>query len=281
MFDDIIKDRDVEQMDEEELVSLIDKERLPKHIAFIMDGNGRWARERYFPRIAGHREGIESVRDIIRLGIELGIKVLTFYAFSVENWRRPEEEVNALMLLLESYLKKELHSMKKNGIRFHTIGRIQELPQSARRWIEKAINETRNNKTLTLNMALSYGGRAEITDAAKAMAKDLMDKKTALEEVTEEFFARYLNTAGLPDPDLMIRTSGESRISNFLLWQLAYTELHFTKTLWPDFRRREMLLAIIDYQKRERRFGLTSEQVNLSAPVCQTGRRQAGGDNGG
>ncbi|MBI5043242.1 MAG: isoprenyl transferase [Nitrospirae bacterium] len=262
MFDDIIKDRDIEQMDDEVLLSLIDRERLPRHIAFIMDGNGRWARERFLPRIAGHQEGIESVREIIKLSIELGIKVLTFYAFSIENWRRPEEEVNALMRLLENYLQSELKEMTENNIRFQTIGRVKELPESARRWIEKATYETRNNNKLILNMALSYGGRAEITDAAKSLVKDLKDNKISMEEVTEEFFAGYLNTNGLPDPDLMIRTSGESRISNFLLWQLAYTELHFTKTLWPDFRRREMLLALVDYQRRERRFGRTGEQVN-------------------
>ncbi len=271
MFDDMQKDRDVEQMDEDELLSLIDKERLPRHVAFIMDGNGRWARERFLPRIAGHQEGIESVREIIKVSIELGIKALTFYAFSIENWRRPEVEVNALMRLLEKYLQSELKEMMQNNIRFMTIGRIKELPESARRWIEKAANETRDNKKLILNMALSYGGRAEITDAAKLLANDLKDNKISMEEITEEFFAKYLNTHGLPDPDLMIRTSGESRISNFLLWQLAYTELHFTKTLWPDFRRREMLLAIIDYQRRERRFGLTGEQVNLSDR--QAGRR--------
>lgn len=281
MFDEQPYNQNIEHLDEDELIALIDKERLPRHVAFIMDGNGRWARERYLPRIAGHKEGIESVRDIIKLSIELGIKVLTFYAFSVENWRRPEEEVNALMSLLESYLQNELQGMMENDIRFRTIGRANELPESVRKWIERVTSETRDNKKLALNMALSYGGRAEITDAAKAMAGDLKDKRISIEEVTEEFFAKYLNTNGLPDPDLMIRTSGEARISNFLLWQMAYTELHFTKTLWPDFRRREMLIALIDYQRRERRFGLTSEQVNLSAPVCPTGRRQARGNNGG
>ena len=281
MFDDILKDRDVEQMDEDELFSLIDKERLPRHVAFIMDGNGRWARERYLPRIAGHQEGIESVREIIKVSIELGIKALTFYAFSIENWRRPEREVNALMRLLESYLQSELKEMMENNIRFQTIGRIKELPASVRRWIEKVSYETRDNKKLILNMALSYGGRAEITDAAKALADDLKNNRISKEEITEEFFAKYLNTNGLPDPDLMIRTSGESRISNFLLWQLAYTELHFTKTLWPGFRRREMLLAIIDYQRRERRFGLTGEQVNLSAlSADRQATRQAGGNGG-
>ncbi|MBI3354650.1 MAG: isoprenyl transferase [Nitrospirae bacterium] len=273
MIDEQTGSQNIEHLDEDELIALIDKDRLPRHVAFIMDGNGRWARDRYLPRIAGHKQGIESVRDIIKLSIELGIKVLTFYAFSVENWRRPEDEVNALMSLLESYLQNELRGMMENGIRFYTIGRGNELPESVKKWIEKVTNETRDNKKLTLNMALSYGGRAEITDAAKAMALDLKNNKVSIEEITEEFFARYLNTNGLPDPDLMIRTSGEARISNFLLWQMAYTELHFTKTLWPDFRRREMLLALIDYQRRERRFGRTSEQVNLSV-------RQAGGDDG-
>ncbi|MEK6680356.1 MAG: isoprenyl transferase [Nitrospirota bacterium] len=262
MIDEQTGSQNMEHLDEGELIALIDKDRLPRHVAFIMDGNGRWARDRYLPRIAGHKQGIESVRDIIKLSIELGIKVLTFYAFSVENWRRPEDEVNALMSLLESYLQNELRGMMENGIRFYTIGRGNELPESVRKWIEKVTNETRDNKKLTLNMALSYGGRAEITDAAKAMAQDLKNNKVSIEEITEEFFARYLNTNGLPDPDLMIRTSGEARISNFLLWQMAYTELHFTKTLWPDFRRHEMLLALIDYQRRERRFGRTSEQVN-------------------
>ena len=261
MFDDILKDRDVEQMDDDELLSLIDKERLPRHVAFIMDGNGRWARERFLPRIAGHQEGIESVREIIKVSIELGIKALTFYAFSIENWRRPEMEVNALMRLLEKYLRSELKEMMENNIRFMTIGRIKELPESVRRWIEKVGYETRDNKKLILNMALSYGGRAEITDAAKALANDLKDNKISEEEITEEFFAKYLNTNGLPDPDLMIRTSGESRISNFLLWQIAYTEIYMTPTLWPDFRRAEYLRALKEYQKRERRFGATGEQM--------------------
>ncbi len=247
---------------DEELLDLIDRDHLPRHIAIIMDGNGRWARLRGLPRIAGHREGIKSVRDIVTCCREIGIKVLTLYAFSAENWKRPELEVNTLMTFLEDYLQKELKTLIDNNIRFMTIGQINRLPGSVRKWIQKVVMETEKNNDMILNIALSYGGRTEIVDAIRAIIKDISDGRISPEDIDIGLFPDFLYTKGLPDPDLMIRTSGETRISNFLLWQIAYTELYFTRTLWPDFKRRDLLRAILDYQNRERRFGMVEEQIS-------------------
>jgi undecaprenyl diphosphate synthase len=240
----------------------IDKENLPHHIAIIMDGNGRWAKKKSLNRISGHIKGVDSVREIVTACRELGIKVLTLYAFSIENWRRPQEEVTALMGLLKEYLLKEREEMVKNNIRLCAIGRLEDLPHDVRDTLHGTINKTRHCDGMILNLALSYGGRAEIVHAAKGIVSDLQKGKMKLDEITEQRFSQYLWTWGLPEPDLLIRTSGEFRISNFLLWQIAYTELYVTETLWPDFNREELLKAIADYQSRERRFGLTSEQLN-------------------
>jgi undecaprenyl diphosphate synthase len=241
----------------EELRERLDDEGLPRHVAIIMDGNGRWAQRRHLPRIFGHKRGAERVRAVVEQCRKLGIGVLTLYAFSDENWGRPREEVGFLMDMLGRYLKTEIATMKANGIRFRTIGRIERLPKGARKWVEKAEEETAMNSDMVLNLALSYGGRGEILQAIKRMAAagDLP------EDLREEHLAAHLDTAGLPDPDLIIRTSGEQRISNFLLWQAAYAELYFTDVLWPDFDGKQLLRALIDYQGRERRFGLTGAQV--------------------
>ena len=240
----------------------IDKDKLPKHIAIIMDGNGRWAKKKLLNRISGHMKGVDAVRGVVTTCRELGIKVLTLYAFSLENWRRPKEEVKALMGLLNEYLLKEQGEMIKNNIRLSAIGRLEDLPPAVLTTLQETKKMTEHCDGMTLNLALSYGGRAEILHAAKGIISDLRVGKMRLEEMTEQRFSQYLWTWGLPDPDLLIRTSGEFRISNFLLWQIAYTELYVTETLWPDFNREELLKAIADYQSRERRFGLTSEQLN-------------------
>jgi len=246
------KDRTIEEMQ-----AGLDSSGLPRHIAIIMDGNGRWARRRGMPRIAGHKKGVETVRRVTEQCRKLGIQALTLYAFSDENWGRPRKEVGFLMNMLESFLRAEIETMKTNGIRFRTIGRIEKLPASVQKWIETAVSETGGNTGMVLNLALSYGGRGEIIEAIKKMHS----LNGSLGAVTEESFSACLDTAGLPDPDLIIRTSGEQRISNFLLWQSAYAEFHFTETLWPDFGEKDLLLAILDYQGRQRRFGLTEEQV--------------------
>jgi undecaprenyl diphosphate synthase len=240
----------------------IDKEKLPKHIAIIMDGNGRWAKKKLLNRISGHTKGVDAVREVVTTCRELGIKILTLYAFSIENWRRPKEEVKALMGLLNEYLLKEQGEMIKNNIRLSAIGRLEDLPPAVLATLQETMKMTKHCDGMTLNLALSYGGRAEILHAAKEIISDVRRGKIRPEEITEQRFSRYLWTWGLPDPDLLIRTSGEFRISNFLLWQIAYTELYVTETLWPDFNREELLKAIADYQSRERRFGLTSEQLN-------------------
>jgi undecaprenyl diphosphate synthase len=245
----------VEHLTEAELLPLLDPEALPKHIAIIMDGNGRWAELRGLPRIAGHQEGINSVREVLALCGELGIGALTIYAFSQENWKRPLPEINALMMLLEHYLQKEMETLIEKGIRFRAIGRLDSLPPSAHDWVRKAERDTAHLDKLMLTVALSYGGRSEIVDAVRRLAQDCKEDKIRTEAIDETVMESYLSTRGLPDPDLLIRTSGEARISNFLLWQLAYTEMYFTPTLWPDFRRREALLALVEYQRRERRFG--------------------------
>lgn len=250
---------------EENLLSQIDFKRLPRHIAIIMDGNGRWARMRDRPRVAGHRAGIIAVRDVVETSARLGLQVLTLYAFSLENWNRPRMEISTLMGLLREYLRKELETLQANNIAFKVIGRIEELSPAVRRELTEGMEATRGNSGLLFNIALSYGGRAEIVDACNRILDDRA-RSAAARPLDEAAFARYLYTAGQPDPDLLIRTSGELRISNFLLWQIAYSEIWVTDTLWPDFRKRELLQAIVDYQKRDRRYGRVgseSEPVGL------------------
>lgn len=240
----------------------IDKEKLPRHIAIIMDGNGRWAKKQSLSRISGHIKGIKAVREVVTACRELGIKVLTLYAFSIENWRRPKDEVAALMALLKDYLLKEREEMIENNIRLCAIGRVEDLPSDVQDILRETIQKTQRCDGMILNLALSYGGRSEILHAVHGIISDLQKGKIRPEEINVQRFPQYLWTRGIPDPDLLIRTSGEFRISNFLLWQIAYTELYITETLWPDFDRQELLKAIADYQSRERRFGLTSEQLN-------------------
>lgn len=240
---------------ERDLLERIDLNRLPRHIAVIMDGNGRWAKSRGLPRIEGHRTAVASVSEILEVCARLGIEVLTLYAFSVENWKRPRAEVNALMRLLIEYIRKELNALHSNHIRLRTIGRMEELQPTVQKELVRAIERTRNNTGTLLNVALNYGGRTEIVDAVRHIAEAVSQGRLRVEEIDETIIHNHLYTAGLPDPDLMIRTSGEMRISNFLLWQLAYSELWITPTLWPDFRRIDLFQALIDYQKRERRFG--------------------------
>jgi len=240
---------------EEHLARQLDLERLPAHVAIIMDGNGRWAKARGLPRVEGHRAGVAAVRDTVEAAARLELSALTLYAFSVENWKRPQTEIETLMSLLREYLRKELHTLQKNNIAFNVIGRTEELSGMVRSELEEAMAETSRNDGLIFNIALSYGGRAEIVDACNRIVEDCRKGPWPTGPVDELTFASYLYTAGQPDPDLLIRTSGEMRISNFLLWQIAYAEIWVTETLWPDFRRRELLQAIIDYQKRDRRYG--------------------------
>jgi undecaprenyl diphosphate synthase len=239
----------------------INIQQLPKHIAIIMDGNGRWAKEKGEDRLFGHLNGVESVRNIVEGAAELGIQYLTLYAFSTENWDRPAYEVTGLMELLVETIRKEVPTLNKNNIRLHVIGDINMLPESARKELDEAIQETGKNSGLNLVMALSYSSRWEINTAIKNIAEDVKANKLQPEAITQQVIQQYLCTSEFPDPELMIRTSGEYRISNFLLYQLAYAELHFTNTLWPDFRKENLYEAILDYQSRERRFGKTSEQV--------------------
>ena len=239
----------------------INKDKIPTHLAIIMDGNGRWAQKRLLNRVIGHEKGIDAVKRVVRLSSKLGIKYLTLYAFSNENWNRPSIEVSALMKLLEKYLLKELPEMMKSSVRLNAIGRIDLLPKSAQKTLQRCINETAENKGMVLNLALSYGGRTEIIDAVRRLAVDLDKGKVSVDNLTEEEFSNYLYTAGMPDPDFLIRTSGEMRVSNFLLWQIAYAEIYVTDTLWPDFGNDDLITALLDFQKRERRFGLTGTQI--------------------
>jgi undecaprenyl diphosphate synthase len=241
-----------------ELLNQIDKAALPAHIAIIMDGNGRWAANRGMPRVAGHRAGIDSVRAAVEGSAELGISVLTLYAFSVENWKRPQAEVTTLMSLLKEYVNKEIENIHRNNIQFRTIGRTGELDDSVQRELEKARARTAGNTGMVFNVALNYGGRAEIVDAVNRLMESAGRGK---EPVTEVEFAKFLYTGGLPDPDLLIRTSGEMRISNFLLWQIAYAEIYVTEALWPDFGKMDLYEAIIAFQKRERRYGGLEPQL--------------------
>jgi undecaprenyl diphosphate synthase len=233
----------------------IDLARLPRHIAIIMDGNGRWAGKRHLPRVAGHRAGIASVRDVVEASARLGLEAITLYAFSKENWKRPAAEVDTLMQLLREYLRRELAMLQKNDIRFQVIGNVEELAASVREELEGGMAATRRNKGLVFNIALSYGGRAEIVRACRKILDECAAGRLDPSAIDEARFAGFLYTAGTPDPDLLIRTSGELRVSNFLLWQIAYSEIWVTDTLWPDFRRRELFRAIADFQKRERRYG--------------------------
>jgi len=246
---------------DEHLLNQIDFTRLPRHIAVIMDGNGRWAKRRFLPRVAGHRAGVEAVRATVDTSARLGIEALTLYAFSVENWKRPPFEVEALMTFLKEYLRKEIETLHRNNIRFQTIGRTNELDESVQFELRGAIRKTAANTGMTLNVALNYGGRVEMVDAFRKIYDKLQREGRAPDSITEAEIERHLYTANLPDPDLMVRTSGELRISNFLLWQIAYSEIYVTDTFWPDFRRPDLFAAIIDYQKRERRFGGLSEPV--------------------
>ena len=250
------------QVAEEELRDQLDLENLPRHIAIIMDGNGRWAEQRSLPRIAGHKEGLQALKNVVEVCHELQIPHLTIYAFSHENWNRPESEIRLLMRLLQDYLQQERQVFQEQQTRFLPIGRLQRLPDSVRTLVEEVAEETRHFSERTLAVALSYGGRAEMIDAIQRLAYDVEMKTLDPEDIDESLFEQYLETQGLPDPDLLIRTSGETRISNFLLWQIAYTELYFTKTLWPDFRRCETLLALLEYQKRERRFGCVPQPIS-------------------
>ena len=235
--------------------------RLPSHIAIIMDGNGRWAKEKGEDRLYGHLHGVESVRNIVEGAAELGIKYLTLYAFSTENWDRPEYEVSGLMELLVDTIHKEVPTLNKNNIKLHVIGDIEMLPDAAKIELKDALNETSVNTGLNLIMALSYSSRWEIVNAVKQIAKEVKEDKLAADDITQDVLQQYLTTKAFPDPELMIRTSGEYRVSNFLLYQLAYSELYFTSTLWPDFRKENLYTAILDYQSRERRFGKTGEQI--------------------
>ena len=240
---------------EEDLLRSIDFARLPRHVAVIMDGNGRWAQLRQKHRVEGHRAGLDAVRDTVETAARLGVEVLTLYAFSIENWKRPESEVATLMGLLKHYLRSELDVLLRNNIRFRVVGRGQELDSDVRGELGRAVERTASNTGLQFNIALNYGGRAEITDAVKRLFAELQSEGRSPDAVDERAISAHLYTAGQPDPDLLIRTSGELRVSNFLLWQIAYSEIWVTDVLWPDFRRRHLLQAIADFQKRERRYG--------------------------
>lgn len=245
----------------ESSLDLLDKNTLPQHIAIIMDGNGRWAQNKSMPRVFGHKNGVKAVREVTEASAELGIKHLTLYAFSKENWKRPVREVNMLMKLFVSTVSKELSTLNKNNIRLKAIGDLQFLPTDTLTALNDAIESTKDNSHMTLVLALNYSSRWELTEMTKSIAMDVASGTLSAEDISEEAISNRLTTAGIPDPELMIRTSGEHRISNFLLWQLSYAELVFSDTLWPDFRKEELYKCILEYQRRERRFGMTSEQV--------------------
>lgn len=237
------------------------QERLPNHIAIIMDGNGRWAKKYGKPRVFGHRNGVKAVREITEVAAELGISYLTLYAFSTENWNRPRLEVNALMSLLVETLRSEINALNDNDIKLNAIGDLTQLPRRTYDTLMEGVEKTKNNKKMTLNLALNYSGRWEIVEATKSLAKAVKEGRLEESEITSEVFEQHLKTKGIPDPELLIRTSGEYRLSNYLLWQIAYSELYFAPIYWPDFREEDFYKAIIDYQSRERRFGKTSEQL--------------------
>lgn len=234
----------------------IDMSRLPKHIAIIMDGNGRWAAKRALPRFFGHKAGMETLREVLRASSDMGIEILTVYAFSTENWNRPTEEVSYLMNLLIEYMRKEINELNKNNVKIKILGDIRALPESTRDEIEKAVSLTSKNTGIQFNIALNYGGRAELINACKHIAEDAKEGKITIDEINEDLISNYLFTDGDHDPDLIIRTSGEKRLSNFLLWQSAYSELVFADVMWPDFNKEQLKAAIIEYQSRDRRFGV-------------------------
>lgn len=244
------------------LLNKINKDRLPKHIAIIMDGNGRWAQKKGKNRVFGHQQGAKSVKEIVRASGELGIEYLTLYAFSTENWKRPKLEIDALMSLLVNAINSETKELIQSNVRLLAIGNHEILPKNVKKKLYEAIDKTKNNTGLSLVLALSYSAKWEIIEATKQIAKQVVENKISIDEINEDVFDKHLSTNGLPHPELMIRTSGEYRISNFLLWQLAYSELYFTDLLWPEFNKEELYRALIDFQQRERRFGKTSEQVN-------------------
>ncbi len=245
-------------------IDQIDLHRLPRHVAIIMDGNGRWAQKRKRPRLFGHKAGAESVRLVVETCRELGIEYLTLYAFSSENWRRPVQEVTGLMSILQKYLQSELPRMLENDIRLISIGDRKRLPDAVRDLLQRGIEETSGNSKLTLNLALSYGSRNEIVRAVKKISALCLNGQLDPEKITDQTIADYLDTGSMPDPDLLIRTGGEARLSNFLLWQVSYAEIYFTETMWPDFRKEAFLQALLEYQSRERRFGRTGEQLHTS-----------------
>ncbi|WP_117881893.1 isoprenyl transferase [Aureibaculum luteum] len=244
-----------------DILTQINTEKKPKHVAIIMDGNGRWAKQKGMLRVFGHRNGVKAVKQTVEAASEIGIEVLTLYAFSTENWNRPKTEVKALMKILVSSLKDELETFQKNNIRLQTIGQTQNLPKKAQKELLEVIELTKNNTSMVLNLALSYGSREEIVNTIKNISKKVVNKQLSIEEIDENIINNHLYTFTLPDVDFLIRTSGEKRISNFLLWQIAYAELYFTDVLWPDFRKEDFFKAILDYQCRERRFGKISEQI--------------------
>ena len=241
---------------------MIKNSKIPNHIAIIMDGNGRWAKSKSLPRFAGHRQGVKAVREIVEICAEIGVKILTLYTFSEENWNRPLTEVSALMQLLVNSLKKEIFELDENNVCFTAIGDIKKIPNNVQHEIEEAVNKTKSNSGLNLNLAISYGSRQEIINAVNLLSKDILSGRLKVDKLNEKIFSKYLYTKNLPDPDLLIRTGGEMRVSNFLLWQIAYTELHITEKFWPSFGRSDLYKAIEDYQNRERRFGKISEQVD-------------------
>jgi undecaprenyl diphosphate synthase len=243
------------------LIDKLDHNRLPAHIAIIMDGNGRWAKARGLDRGEGHKEGVEAIRRVVEAASKASVQYLTLYAFSTENWRRPSEEVNGLMDLMVYALTRETAALKKNGVRIVCIGNVDRLPGHVRETLQECIHETAGGKRLTLVIALSYSSKWELTEAARKISRDVKAGTLREEEINEEILSQYLTTRDLPDPDLLIRTGGEQRISNFLLWQCAYTEFYFTETFWPDFNEEELYKAILNYQKRERRYGMISEQI--------------------
>ncbi|MBV9497272.1 MAG: isoprenyl transferase [Acidobacteria bacterium] len=261
---------------EESLVEKIDFQRMPRHVAVIMDGNGRWAKQRSLPRVEGHRAGIASVREIVETSARLELGVITLYAFSVENWKRPRYEVATLMMLLKEYLRKELATLMDNNIRFSPIGRIDGLDESVQRELRYAQEKTAANTGLLFQIALNYGGRAEIVDTVNRIMTLLREREASDFAIDEEFFAAHLYTANVEDPDLLVRTSGELRVSNFLLWQIAYAEIHVTKVLWPDFRRKNLFEAIVDFQSRDRRYGGVDEpDSRMWVEADSHGRRQS------
>ena len=243
--------------------ALVDLARLPRHVAIIMDGNGRWAKSKKKPRLFGHKAGADSVRDIVEISREIGIKYITLYAFSSENWNRPAQEVTGLMSILKRYLEAELSQMQKNDIRLMSIGDRSRLPDSVRETLESVIKKTAANSKLILNLALSYGARDEIVRAMKGLARECLAGERDIDSITSEVVSNHLDTTDMPDPDLLIRTGGESRLSNFMLWQASYSEIYFTDVMWPEFRKDLFLQALSEYQSRERRFGRTGEQLHV------------------